>query len=71
LVAETLLLTQPVRPSNSGTSQQGRNVKRCKRYAEAFQLSRAVEAFTSNGVASPCADVVDELKMKHPIADLP
>ena len=47
------------------------NVRRAKRATEAGQYSKAIQALTSDGLALPTPDILDEMLAKHPQSPLP
>ena len=52
--------------SYSSTSQRSRNIWRAKKAVQDGQYSKAIKALTSNGLATPSREVLQEMLSKHP-----
>ena len=59
------------RIQSSSGSQRSHNIRRAKLAVQDGQYSKAIEALTSNGLATPSAEVLGEMLNKHPQASLP
>ena len=64
-VAEGLSLSRRAR-SSAASSQQSQNIRRAKLAVQDRQYSKAIKALTSDGLASPSAEVLQEMLAKHP-----
>ena len=54
------------RAQSSSGSQRSRNIRRAKLSVQDGQYSKAIKALTSNGLATPSAEVLEEMLEKHP-----
>ena len=57
--------------SASSISQQSSNVRSAKRDIQDSQYRKVIQAFTSEGLASPSPKVIQEMQAKHPQASPP
>ena len=64
-VAEGQFLSRHAQ-SSSPSSQLSRNIKRAKLAVQDGQYSKAIKTLTSVGLATPSAEVLQEMPVKHP-----
>ena len=59
------------RQSRSSSSTSASNFRRAKRAVQDGQYSKAIKALTSDGLASPSPEILQEMQSKHPQAPPP
>ena len=55
----------------SSISQRGSNARRAKMAVQDGQYRKAIQALTSEGLATPCPEVIQEMQIKHTQATPP
>ena len=57
--------------SSANSSQRNSNIRRAKCAVQDGQYSKAIKALTSDGLATPSSEVMQEMQSKHPQAPTP